>query len=290
MRTSLSHLPLDKQREILEILEIIKEEANPEKVILFGSHAKGDWVEDEYKEDGITYTYISDYDFLVVIKKNGTKEQAIISHIENRCEGYKNVVSPIVHDIDYINDGLKIGQYFFKEIIETGVLLFDTQKYAFLIPTSLSNEDKLARATNYFNRWYTQGSEYLIDAENAFNRDSLRNSMFYLNQAAECFYSTILLVFTGYKPKTHNLKKLRVYSKHLSLRIFDLFSDDNSEEMNPVVLFELLRRGYIDARYSSDFEVEKDQVEFLINRLLTLKSEVLDLSNKQLSVLSKKIV
>lgn len=40
-------------------------------------------------------TYISDYDFLVVIKKNGTKEQAIISHIENRCEGYSNYLKRI---------------------------------------------------------------------------------------------------------------------------------------------------------------------------------------------------
>ncbi|WP_414692630.1 hypothetical protein [Pedobacter sp.] len=30
------------------MLKIIREEANPEKVILFGSHARGNWVEDEY--------------------------------------------------------------------------------------------------------------------------------------------------------------------------------------------------------------------------------------------------
>lgn len=36
MNQSLSHLPEAKQKEILEILEIIKEEAQPEKVILFG--------------------------------------------------------------------------------------------------------------------------------------------------------------------------------------------------------------------------------------------------------------
>lgn len=39
MQTALDHLPADKQKEIGEILEIIKEEASPEKVILFGSHA-----------------------------------------------------------------------------------------------------------------------------------------------------------------------------------------------------------------------------------------------------------
>lgn len=38
MNTNLSHLPEKKQKEIAAIVEIIKEEANPEKIILFGSH------------------------------------------------------------------------------------------------------------------------------------------------------------------------------------------------------------------------------------------------------------
>jgi predicted nucleotidyltransferase len=47
MKTSLSHLDAGKQEQILHIVEIIKEEAKPEKIILFGSHARGkknrDW-------------------------------------------------------------------------------------------------------------------------------------------------------------------------------------------------------------------------------------------------------
>lgn len=49
----LSHLPEEKQREILAAVEIIKEEANPEKIILFGSHATGKWVDSSYVEDGM---------------------------------------------------------------------------------------------------------------------------------------------------------------------------------------------------------------------------------------------
>ncbi len=44
----LSYLPEYKQHEIGKILEIIKELAKPEKVILFGSHASDRRVEDEY--------------------------------------------------------------------------------------------------------------------------------------------------------------------------------------------------------------------------------------------------
>ena len=58
-----AHLPESKQKEIQDIFQIIIEEADPDKVILFGSHATNDWVEDEYKEDGINFSYLSDYDF-----------------------------------------------------------------------------------------------------------------------------------------------------------------------------------------------------------------------------------
>ncbi len=278
MKTTLSHLPDDKQKEILEILEIIKEEAQPEKVILFGSHAKGNWVEDEYVEDGITYTYISDYDFLVVIKKNGIKEQAIISHIENRCEGYKNVVSPIVHDIDYINQGLQIGQYFFTEIIQQGILLYDSKEHKFSRPKNLSPKELAERANGYYTMWFPSGKEYLIDAQNAFTRGSFRHSTFYLHQAAECFYSTILLVFTGYKPKTHNLSKLRSYSKHISGRIYNLFSMDFNERKESRDLFEILRKGYIEARYDPSFNVTSGELEALINKLKTFEKEAKNVS------------
>ncbi|WP_156793078.1 nucleotidyltransferase domain-containing protein [Rickettsia honei] len=34
-------------------------------IILYGSYARGDWVKDMYTEDHTTYSYTSDFDFLV---------------------------------------------------------------------------------------------------------------------------------------------------------------------------------------------------------------------------------
>ncbi len=48
MKTSLSHLPKIKQEQILQIAEIIKEVAAPEKIILYGSYATGNYVEHRY--------------------------------------------------------------------------------------------------------------------------------------------------------------------------------------------------------------------------------------------------
>lgn len=98
MQTTLSHLPEYKQRQLKEIAEIIVTAVDPDKVILFGSHATGRWVEHRYTEGEITFEYISDYDILVITRSGETrKDYEVQDIIENRCV-YKTPVTVIVHD------------------------------------------------------------------------------------------------------------------------------------------------------------------------------------------------
>lgn len=282
MKTSLSHLPEIKQKEIAKILEIIKEEANPEKVILFGSHAKGNWVEDEYVEDGVRFSYISDYDFLVVIKKGEEKEQAIISHIENRCNDFKNVISPIVHDIEYVNEGLRIGQYFFSDIVAEGILLYDTSSFEFEEAAKLTAKEEQEKAQAYYEIWYPQASEFLDGVTHYLSKNHLKVGVFTLHQATECFYSAALLVQTGYKPKTHNLAKLRNYAKHVSIDLYTIFRTPiiNEHEFH---LFDLLKRGYIDARYKLDYKITKDELQELISKVTKMQEIVKTICEEKIS-------
>jgi len=283
MNTNLSHLPENKQKEIAEILAIIKEEAQPEKVILFGSHTGNNWVEDEYVEDSITFSYISDYDFLVVIKKGEgqEKEHAIISHIENRTNHIKNAVSPIVHDIDYINEGLRFGQYFFTDIIKEGILLYDTGNFAFDESKTLTPVEEKEKAQGYFDIWFPRGMEFLDHAKYALSRDTLSMGAFQLHQATECFYNTVLLVFTGYKPKTHNLQKLRNYAKHISTDLYTIFRTPPSDERE-FHLFDLLKRGYIDARYKLDYQITAKELQTLIEKVTKMQGIVEEICKKKI--------
>ncbi|MBC8988262.1 HEPN domain-containing protein [Pedobacter sp. N36a] len=273
MKVNFSDLPDHKQQEINEILEIIKEEADPVKVILFGSHANGNWVEDEYVENGVRFSYISDYDFLVVIKKGEQKEQAIISHIENRSNHFSNVVSPIVHDIDYINEGLSFGQYFFTDIIKEGILLFDTGQYAFAKPKGLTPLEEQEKAQEYFDIWFPQAEGFLKISNYCLNEGDYRIGAFQLHQATECFYSALLLVHTGYKPKTHNLQKLRNYAKHISADLYNVFRSPILDE-HEYKLFDLLKRGYIAARYKPEYAITMLELEELIHKVQTMQTLV----------------
>ena len=274
MKSSLDHLPKDKRSEIQKALDIILEVANPEKVILFGSYAKGKWVDDVTVEDGVTFIYQSDFDFLVVTKDNSTKEFELKSKIENRTvNSVRGIVSPLVHSIDYINEGLSVGQYFFKEIIEEGILLYDTGTSTFVTPTELSPIQKFERAQEYFEVWFQMGKDFLIDGNNCLRRGSFRKAMFEYHQAVEHFYASILLVLKGFKPKSHNIEGLRTYSKHLSSELFQLFdfsSDDPTERLH----LEALKKGYIDARYSRKYKVTLEDCVFVKKKVSKMQGIV----------------
>lgn len=271
MKSSLAHLPEKKQFEIKHIAEIIREVINPEMIILFGSYAKGKQVEHRYTgRDGSLNEYISDYDFLVVTKKVTEETSDQEWAIEERCEVYDIPVNLEIHEIDFINEGLEKGQYFFTDILKEGILVYSNNDIIFANPKVLSNEEQKAIAIEHYRTWFTKGARALRLAKNALN-DSINRSedfndvVFLLHQTAERLYYATLLVTTGYKPKTHNLRKLRQKSKHISEDLFLVFkAETNKSEKH---LFELLKKGYIDARYKRNYAINIEEVKILINKL-----------------------
>lgn len=272
MKSSLAHLPEHNQREILRIVEIIKEVANPEKIILFGSYAKGTFTEHTYTgRDGIRYEYVSDYDLLVVTKEAKEKSYELEDKVVNRSRMYRSAVNMEIHDIDYINEGLEVGQYFFTDILKEGIVLHDNGTVQFSEPRKLTPSEEKEIARQYFEKWHPKGNSFLKLISHI-EDDQLNDGAFLSHQVAESFYYTILLVFTGYKPKTHNLGKLRKQAKELSEELYLLFpAESNKKEKH---IFDLLKRGYVDARYRDDYFITREELTTLIDRLNEMRDVV----------------
>jgi predicted nucleotidyltransferase/HEPN domain-containing protein len=273
MKTSLSHLPQNNQLEILRIVDIIKEVADPEKIILFGSYAKGTFTEHMYTgRDGIRYEYMSDYDLLVVTKEAQEKSYELEDKVVNRSRMYRSAVNMEIHDIAYINEGLEFGQYFFSDIVKEGIVLYDkgTAKFSELRELSAAEEKEISQ--RYFDKWFPSGQEFISASKLITKNGNLKIAAFQLHQATETFYYTTLLVFTGYKPKTHNLGKLRTQAKLLSEELYLVFpAESNKKEKH---LFDLLKRGYVDARYRDDYFITKEELTTLIARVKEMQSIV----------------
>jgi predicted nucleotidyltransferase len=113
MKNVLTHLPTQKQRELKVITGAICVHDAVEMLILFGSYARGDWVEDFYEEKGIRYHYQSDYDLLAIVKTRGIhKQRRLEGDLTETVYQLSNVKTPcsiIVHDAKYINIQLAEG-------------------------------------------------------------------------------------------------------------------------------------------------------------------------------------
>ena len=269
MKDSISYLPESKQQELQRITQLIVETVSPEKIILFGSYATGNWVEDRYTEGHITYEYISDYDLLVVTKaEEKRKDYEITDQIENRLR-FRTPINVITHDIEYINRQLSEGQYFFTDIVKEGILLYELDTTPFAHLKELSANEKREIAQKDFDKWFKSAFEFVAAAEFLAQRKQFNIAVFQLHQAAERTYNALLLVFTGYKPKTHNLDKLMRLTKRFFKDITLTFPRNSPNEEH---LFNLLLKGYIDARYKDDYTITEAELNELITRVKALQN------------------
>jgi HEPN domain-containing protein len=92
-----------------------------------------------------------------------------------------------------------------------------------------------------------------------------------MHQAAERLYNAILLVFTHYKPKTHDLDTLRKLTGALDHKFIQAFPLNNAEEVR---LFKLLRDAHIDARYSKNYVITEQELLWLSERIKMLQQLV----------------
>lgn len=280
MKTDLNHLPAHKQKEILAITEIIKDVVAPEKIVLFGSYATGRYVENRYFSQGIEHEYISDYDFLVVTKDNPGKTANLESTIMDRVDRYKPPVNLEIHGIDYINEGLGWGQYFFSDIVKEGVLLHDSGLTSFAEPRILTPKEKEEKAQGYFNMWFPEAKEFIEGTQFYHARSSFKHGAFLLHQATESLYNAMQLVFTGYKPRIHNLWKLRKRTKTYSEKLFLVFRTETDK--NEERLFDLLKRAYIEARYNPDYVITGDELLTLIDRVIQMQGIVKEICEERI--------
>lgn len=180
----------------------------------------------------------------------------------------KTPVNPIFHGIKHINRALGYGNYFFADIKKEGILLYDSGKFHLAEPKILTPAENRQKAGDYFKQWFESANSFYDNYEYKIGKNDLNNAAFQLHQATEHYYTTILLVFTDYRPKDHNLESLDIKVGMCDKRFREVFSRKNEAEKH---LFELLKKAYIDARYKMDeYSITHEELEYLATRVQLL--------------------
>ena len=269
MKDSLDHLPQQKQQELAQIAEVVRSASDDiEMVILFGSYARGGYkVKADLSQDRWS-GHLSDYDILAVTGKLATAEDSDLSRgIADQCLalGLSATVRLILHDIEFLNNKLAEGQYFFSDIKKEGCWLYNSGKFKLSRKRELTPHQQQRIAQDFYDYCYKNATMFFGGFEDFFrkakeDKDHLQLAAFNLHQAAEAAYKTILLVFTNYCPDEHFLKLLgELAAKHHS-PITKIFPRQTRPEQ---ICFEQLDLAYIGARYHVTWRITKEELQHL---------------------------
>jgi HEPN domain-containing protein/predicted nucleotidyltransferase len=284
MKTSLAHLPETKRDQLAAIVALLRQLAPAEMIILFGSHARGTQVDD------VATGYHSDFDILVVVAKPEIAEKGELwADIEGRAEQLPdmNPVNLIAHDFKFVNNALERGQYFFSDIASEGVVLYDAGAFKFTAKRAPTPEERRAQAQEDFEFWFTSASEFYDTYRDDLAKGRHAKSAFELHQAAERYFTAFLLTFTAYKPRIHNLEKLanQAAGLHPALRV--ALPRAAGEERR---VFDLLKKAYVEARYSKKYRITAEELGVLGERVRELGGLVEGACREKLASLATEVL
>lgn len=297
MRTDLDHLPLKKQRDLERVVHILFEEFERAveratqgwkkrgrilKIILYGSHARGDWVED--RSSG----YRSDYDILVVVNDGRLTDPVDYwSVADDRLMREVTIartigaeVNFIVHDLADVNDQIAYGRPFFVDIMRDGVALYEADGFPLAHPRRLPADEARIEAQRHFDEWFPSADAFFRMAVGARAAGDKKEAAFVLHQATERLYHCLLLVLTLYSPKSHRINFLRSHAERVAPELIAAWPRTAKRDRRR---FELLRRAYVEARYSPHYTISDEELAWLSERVTVLQALVKEVCQKRLA-------
>jgi HEPN domain-containing protein len=107
---------------------------------------------------------------------------------------------------------------------------------------------------------------------------------FNLHQATETAYACFLLVRTLYFPRSHNIKFLRSLAEDSEPQLIEAWPRASRIDRRR---FELLKRAYVEARYSASYDISHDDLEALSTSVRALRSIVETVSLERVEALRR---
>lgn len=299
MKSDLDHLPVKQQTELAHIQRILIEEfetaiarsTKPHKrsgkvykLILFGSYARDDWVDEP--QNG----YQSDFDLLVIVSHDDLTDIASYWYVaEDRIARDAEIARPvniIVHSLAEVNQALSRGEYFWTDIARDGIMLYELPCHTLATPMPLTAADAHRMAQEYFEHWLPSADEFFDDFQSNLERGRFNKAAFELHQATERYYICVLLVQTLYFPRSHNIKFLRGLSEGNEPRLVEAWPRETKLDRRR---FELLKRAYVEARYSASYAITADDLEALAASVTRLRDVVDTLCRERLDQLKAEV-
>lgn len=305
MRSSLEHLPHQKQRELNRVRQIVFEEfdaalanavapwkkrARIEKLVLYGSYARGGWVDEPHTSKG----YKSDYDLLIIVNDDRLCDRAEYwMDLEDRfyreigiTNNIKTPVNFIVHTLQEVNNNLAQGMYFFMDVAKEGIALYQYDDSELHKPKPKTPLQSLTLAEKHFNKKFKKALSAMDLYRYCVSKKEWEDAAFNLHQTVERLYNCVLLVCTFYNPHIHNIGYLRSQCEAIDVRLVHAWPRDTRAKR---AYFNKLKESYVKSRYSDDYSITEEQLSWIGNCAEELGKAVYDVCTDRIATLRAEV-
>ncbi|MCI0698889.1 HEPN domain-containing protein [candidate division KSB1 bacterium] len=245
---------------LILIRDLIVDKFQPEMIILFGSLATGKW------------TWKSDIDLLFVADTSERPHleldiKTAILESDAIKKKVSKIVSPVVVSPEQLNDQLAVGQYFFKDIVDRGQLIYNTGRFSLAEMRKLEPEEYVDLVKKDFKYWREEADGFFRLYKSAMNENLPKHAAFTLHQVVESSCVMVELVYSRYRSQTHDLDVLMKKLIHFVSEGAKIFPKDNEFQKQA---YKRLYKAYISARYDQEYQIEKDELKYLGERVKLL--------------------
>jgi len=192
-------------------------------------------------------------------------------------------VSFIVHSLKDVNAQLERGRPFFVDIAQQGIALYEAEGFEFAQPRNLPPEEARVEAKKHFDTWFESATAFSASAKFLVGRGNFNEAAFNFHQATERLYHCTLLVLCLYSPKSHRLNFLRSQCEQIAPELAEAWPRGDKFSRR---CFELLRLAYVQARYSSQFKISAEELNWIGERVAVLEGLVKRVCRDHLAILA----
>ncbi|TBR42002.1 HEPN domain-containing protein [Marinomonas agarivorans] len=283
--SSLAHLPVTKREQLQQAVGIILSAISPAKpamIMLFGSYARGDWLQ--------TAEYESSFDIWLIMAKaplvqKVARKESLYKRLQRDVE---TPVHVLVEDVQGIERRIGKGQWIYTDRLQESIVLYGSgihsfthfSRLSFLQKQQASQKEpqtshrkqkashRKQKAGADFRYWFAKANVYRVYAKMAMQQGDYNEAAFFLHQSVERFYATVLWVFGGYSSSSHDLQQLHQLVASIAPQFLRVFPQKLLAEK---AMFEQLRQAYVEARYKPSFSMGRSTLEWLLARVHLLK-------------------
>jgi uncharacterized protein len=208
-----------------------------------------------------------EYDLLVLVDSSYKRPMhEFESLIANRCHDFA-MVTASVHKTDVIKQLLIQGNIFFSTLCKLENLVFNGIDKPLKTECVDVTPLRIEELEKEFLSQYSRAQSFLSGAISYRITGDNQLAAFMLHQTIEQALNAFLTPLIGYRLQTHNLNKLFLYARRLSQEFYSVFPRNTDAEIQ---LYQTLHKAYIYGRYKNNFQIGKEVLQILVERVTAL--------------------